>query len=213
MSKNYTYYHDILLPVILGKPENIYLRSTNQKRLFARKRALYLNRAISKYSKIHVMYYGNTQVNTRKTTLFSLEIEFDHLVLSLRSSIEHLMQLINFVADLGLYPTSNDRKIAVNVNNVIEKLNTKTNKVLKKLGRYIKKEKSKNWYKTLHKLRIENYHNKFEKFINVDENIRLVLPDTKEIDLLIYCSTTIANVERLLSYGLKSLTEFLDLNQ
>ena len=50
MGKTYTYFHDILLPVILHQPSVIYLKSINQKRLFARKRTTYFKRAVAKYN-------------------------------------------------------------------------------------------------------------------------------------------------------------------
>ena len=211
MSQSYTHYHDIMLPVILGESGVIYLRSTNQKRLFAKKRAMYLKRAISKYNQIQTILVGNTLIETRKTTSFSMEIEFDHFVLSLRSCVEHLMQLINFVANLHLSPTSYDRVSRVDADNVISRLKNTHNTVLCRLAAYLDKEKGKDWYKTLHKLRIEIYHNKFDKFSAQGQQIKLELPNHIKMDLTTYCNLVSVNVERILTFSSKSLVEFLGL--
>lgn len=142
-----------------------------------------------------------------------MEIEFDHFVASLRSSIEHLLQLINFVADFGLCPTTHNRAIAVDADNIIRCLQNKnSSSVLTKLGNYLQKEKNQDWYKMLHKLRIEMYHNKFDKFATAGKEIRLRLPNNTVVDLVTYCYTATRNVERVLSYSVKSLTEFKGLS-
>ena len=146
----------------------------------------------------------------RKTTSFSMEIEFDHFVVSLRSCIEHLMQLINSIADLGLNPISYKRDDRVDIDNVITLSKKSNNTIINRLGNYLVKEKKKDWYKTLHKLRIEIYHNKFEKFLTLGEQVSLELPDNTEVDLIIYCNSAMNNVERILSYSAKSLVEFLN---
>ena len=63
----------------------------------------------------------------------------------------------------------------------------------------------------LHKLRIEMYHNKFERFIDHGEQIKIELPDGQEVNLMTYCSTAISNLERILSHSMRSLTKFLAL--
>lgn len=212
MSQPYTHYHDILLPSILGRHGEIYLRSTNQKRLFAKKRSANLKKAVHRYNQIQTTRIGGILVRQRKTTSFSMEIEFDHFVMSLRSSIEHLMQLINFIVGLGLSPTSNNRASRVDAENVITSLKSNGNPLLKRLGNYLQKEKRKDWYKMLHKLRIEMYHNKFDKFATEGREIKFKLPNNTVVDLLTYCSTATRNVERVISYSLKSLTEFKNLS-
>ncbi len=209
MTKSYTHYPDKILPVILGQPETIYLRSLNQKRLFAKKRAMYLKRAIVKYNQKQTVWVVNLPLTTRKATSFSMEIEFDHFVVSLRSCIEHLMQLINFIANLGLCPTSYDRHYTVNTDNVISHLKSTQNVILNRLARYFEKEKGKDWYKMLHRLRIEIYHNKFDYFITTGQQIKLELPNHTEVDLMAYCNEAIANVERVLTFSSKSLAEYL----
>ena len=208
MSNNYTHYHDILLPKILQEPEVIYLRSINQKRLFARQRMRLIRKAVSKYCEKQIVPVGNLQVKSRKTTSFSIEIEFDHFIVSLRSSIEHLMQLINFISDLDLSPSSYNHNHRVDLDNVINHLKNADNTILCKLATYLEREKSEDWYKMLHKLRIELYHDKFEKFMVNGDSISLKLPGETETDLLTYSITTTANVERVLSYGLNSLIKF-----
>ena len=212
MDKTYTYFHDILLPVILHHPSEIYLRSINQKRLFARKRTAYVKRVIVKYNqKEKVPVKGDYTLTVRKATSFDIEIEFDHSIVSSQSCIEHLMQLINYVAGLGLAPTSYNRADRVDIDNVIRGLKSSNNTVLKRLGDYLHKEKQKDWYKTLHQLRIEMYHNKFERFINEGEQIKIGFPNGQEVNLITYCNTVINNLERILAYSMQSLITFLNL--
>ena len=210
MTKSYTHYHDIILPVILNNPNSIYLRSINQKRLFSRKRLMLLKKAIAKYNQKQTISTKKGSFQMRKTTSFSMEIEFDHFVVSLRSYIEHLMQLINSIADLGLNPISYKRDDRVDIDNVITLSKKSNNTIINRLGNYLVKEKKKDWYKTLHKLRIEIYHNKFEKFLTLGEQVSLELPDNTEVDLITYCNSAMYNVERILSYSAKSLVEFLN---
>ena len=211
MGKAYTYFHDILLPVILQQPSVIYLRSVNQKRLFARKRMAYIKRAITKYNQeVEISGKGYTWL-IRKATSFDIEIEFDHFIVSSRSCIEHLMQLINHVAALNLAPTSNNRADRVDIDNVVRSLRSSNNVVLKRLGNYLDKEKQKDWYKTLHKLRIEMYHNKFERFITHGGQVKIEFPHRQEVNLIQYCSTVSTNLERILAYSMKSLITFRNL--
>lgn len=212
MGKTYTYFHDILLPVILNQPSVIYLRSINQKRLFARKRTTYIKRAIAKYSqKEKVSVKGDYTLIVRRATSFAIEIEFDHCIVSLRSCIEHLLQLINHVTSLNLVPTSYDRSDRVDFDNVVHRLKSCNNAVLNRLGNYLDKEKQKDWYKTLHKLRIEMYHNKFERFIVHGEQIEIELPNGQKVNLITYCNSAINNLERILTYSMQSLIKFLNL--
>ena len=175
--------------------------------MFARKRRTYVKRAIVKYSQkvtVPQPVKAGYIVSLRKGTSFAIEIEFDHCIVSLRSCIEHLLQLINHVANLGLVPTSyrNDR---VNIDNVIRGLKSHNNSVLKRLGNYLEKEKQSDWYKMLHKLRIEIYHNKFKRFIAHGKQIKIELPNGQEVDLVAYCDTSIDNLERILTYSIRSL--------
>lgn len=212
MSKRYTYFHDILLPVILHQPSVIYLRSINQKRLFARKRMAHAKRAIAKYNqKEHVTVEGDYTLTVRQAASFDIEIEFDHFVVSSRSCIEHLMQLINCVAALNLIPTSHNRTDRVDIDNIIHGLKNHNSAIFIRLGYYLDREKQKDWYKKLHKLRIEMYHNKFERFINHGEQVKIDFPNGNEVDLITYCNTVINNLERILAYSMQSLTTFLNL--
>lgn len=212
MSKSYTYYHDLILPSILGKHGDIYLRGINQKRLFARKRRAYLRRAIVIYIQRRMVTTGVPVIHPREISSLPIEIEFDHFIVSLRSSIEHSMQLINSIAHLGLLPTNRHRNNTadrvVSIDEVINALRSSNDKILIRLGNYLLKEKQADWYKTLHTLRIEMFHNKYDKFIIRDNRLFFGLPDNQQVDLLNYCSEEIDNVERILSYSLRSLCRF-----
>lgn len=212
MGKTYTYFHDILLPLVLHQPSVIYLRSINQKRLFARKRMRHVKRAIAKYNqKEKVSVKGSYTLTIRKATSFDIEIEFDHFIVCSRSCIEHLMQLINHLAGLNLAPTSYNRIDRVDIDNIVRSLKSRNDAVLRKLGNYLDEEKQRDWYKTLHKLRIEMYHNKFERFINQGEQIKIEFPDGQEVNLITYCSTVSNNLERILAYSMRSLITFRNL--
>ena len=205
MGKTYVYYHDIIIRAIVGGHCRIYLRSVNQKRLFAMTRARYVRNALKKYSETVTDKYGTTM---RGTTSFPVEIQLDHFIVSSRSCIEHLLQLINCYAKLGLAPTSHIRSDKVDIDNVISRLLSSNDVILNKLGEYINKEKKEGWYRTLHELRIEMFHNKFERFNNFGEQIKIRLPNGQEVDIPIYCNVVVGNLHRVLAYSMRSLVKF-----
>jgi hypothetical protein len=112
---------------------------------------------------------------------------------------------------LNLVPTSYNLTDRVDIDNIIRGLKSYDNAVLNKLGNYLNKEKQKDWYRTLHKLRIEMYHNKFERFINQGEQIEIEFPNGQKANLMRYCSTVINDLERILAYSMQSLITFLNL--
>ena len=172
----------------------------------------YIKRAIAKYNKKEkVSVKGGYTLTVRKATSFDVEIEFDHFIVSSRSCIEHLMQLINCVAGLNLAPTSYNRIDKVDIDNVIHGLKNRNNAVLDRLGNYLCKEKQRDWYKTLHKLRIEMYHNKFERFISHGQQVKINFPNGHVEDLITYSNTVVNNLERILAYSMQSLVTFLNL--
>ena len=97
----------------------IYLRSTAQKHLFAEERLKALNRKIAGYrKKCEVNQYGGI---TWPATLY-IEMDFDHCVLSLRSSLEHLAQLINTIVSLNLVAKRTKGEAHVTLGRVIKKI-------------------------------------------------------------------------------------------
>jgi hypothetical protein len=208
VSGTYTQFHDMLLPKVMGTLNEIYLRSINQKRLFAKKRLIFIKRAAKKYNTKEKIRINNTRFTLviRKAKSFDIEIEFDHFIVSSRSCMEHLIQLVNQLYELNLEPSSNNRNDKVDIDNTIRCLQDKNSIISKKLGSYLKNEKQKDWYKTLHKLRIEMFHNKFERFITKGEKIEFEFPNGKTVGIIDYCESTISNLERVLSRSMKLIS-------
>jgi hypothetical protein len=206
MNNHYTQYHDILLNGLGDVFDEwaVYLRGVNQKRLFARKRKSCLKKVIFKAAP--------SSQYLRETSNLAIEIEFDHFIESLRSSIEKLMQLTNNVCNLHLSPTiylrENKKDNVVNIDEVILLLQKSNDSNLKKLGYYLSCEKKMDWYKTLHKLRIEMYHHIYGKFKVLNNQLLVTLPNNKIVNLISFCENEFNSTELFLSHSLRLLCRF-----
>lgn len=144
-----------------------YLISASVKHRYAEKRLISLRRKITDYKKRVEIRDGGNLIMFPDT--LPIEMDLDHCIASLRSSIEHLAQLINSVVKLGLRPVGHGKDI-VNPQNVVNAINGdpkfKNDQYLSKLSSFLGNEINKDWYKELHRFRIEMYHHKSREILD-----------------------------------------------
>lgn len=199
----------------------IYLRSTCQKLLFAEKRIESLNSEVERY----IQTLRNKQI----ASTLNIEMEFDHCVLSLRSCLEHLAQLINAIIPLNLAPRITKGKKPVTLSNVIDELPrnklSKNSECLLKLSSYLRNEVEKPGYQVLHDLRITMFHDRFNylprtslhrmnrellelEFLLPDDMARSLVEE-REKSITSYCESVIGTVEGVLKESFKALSKYL----
>ncbi len=202
-----------------------YLDSACQKYLFAEKRLITLKRKITGYKK-RIEYRNSI---TSFPSPLSIEMDLDHCILSLRSSLEHLAQLVNSVVQLGLQPTGYDKDTVVSLKNVVNAIDNnskfKNNPNLSKLSCFLRNEMGKDWYKELHKLRIEMFHNKSRDILNhasartdsnqIDElfllpqDVVISVKNKIEREIRCYCQNRINDIENVLYNSFYLLSKYL----
>ena len=236
MSRDLDYPINILLEKIYERKQGadrdlceIYLRSACQKPLFAEKRLRSLNRKTANYKqKYAVKQYDTFTLTTLPSTL-GIEMDFDHCILSLRSSIEHLAQLINAIVPLTLSPKVTKGEAHVTLKNVIEEIKkndlSKNDKSLSNLSLYLSGEIAKDWYKELHELRITMFHDKFDRLPRTSLetlehqllDLSFLLPNgtarslktEQERNIVSYCKSVISEVESVLKESFDALSKYL----
>jgi hypothetical protein len=206
-----------------------YLTSIRLKYKFAKNRLTILKRKKAYYKKKRVEEYSNEALKTTWPDNYSILMEFDHCVISLRSLIEHLLQLINVVIPLGLVPQRKGKEKAVDIDTIISVMSQtelcKNNVFLNQLLRNIQEIKRQPWYDHLHKLRIEQFHNKFiapslNEHRSKDRelsDINWLITDVREndetvrthVDIITYCEERNRDVEEVLFNNLELLRRFL----
>ncbi|HEY78712.1 MAG TPA: hypothetical protein G4O09_06330 [Dehalococcoidia bacterium] len=204
----------------------IYLASATQKHLFAERRLRSLRGKITEYKRKSSRIDEHTRSRNYPNRL-PIEMDFDHCILSLRSSLEHLAQLVNAVICLGIPATGYHE--SVSLQRVISKLDKETlvqgYSCLSNLSLYLSKVKNSNWYKELHALRIESFHVKFGRLPRTETmtlgrdliDLKFLLPNgtvtskTTEIDrdIFVYCKSIVKDVERVLNNSFQYLSEYL----
>jgi hypothetical protein len=144
-----------------------YLRSASLKYRYAEKRLISLRRKIANYKRKVEVWDGGSVI--RFPDALPIEMDLDHCIASLRSSIEHLAQLINSVVKLGLKPVGYGKGI-VSPQTVVDAINSSTglkrDKYLSRLSSFLGNEIHKDWYKELHRFRIEMYHHKSREILD-----------------------------------------------
>ena len=186
-----------------------YLRSTCKKLLFAEERLKCLVKHIEEYRQ----KFERREILDR---LF-IEMDFDHLIQSLRSSLEHLAQSINAVIPLTLANAVTPIRAIINLKSVVVELKRynqlQENTHLAELCSYLDKRVVEDWYRELHELRVEIFHDKFKrfprvstrgfgrqlldfKFLLTDDTVNMAASD--ERSLISYCRSTIGKVEDVL---------------
>jgi hypothetical protein len=183
-----------------------YLRSASGKLLFAQARLESMRKHIEDFK-------AHQEIRDTVGTL-NVEMDFDHCISSLRSSIEHLLQLINSVANLGLSPLREKGENIVSIKNVAEKLSESDSSELKEVALVLDGTINESWYKDLHGLRIIMFHDSVQRFsrsVMIDMahglahiDFRLppgTAPNTRDNNarlLDVYCEARIIDVEKLL---------------
>jgi hypothetical protein len=194
-----------------------YLRSASAKLLFAQNRLNSLQKNIDDYK-------NDQEIRATIGTL-NIEMDFDHCISSLRSSIEHLLQLLNIVADLKLFSLRTSGENIVTIGKVAGRLSEKDSSELKEIAEIINKVINSSWYKDLHELRIILFHDKvgrFSRSVNIDMSQGLSIIDfrlppgtapktsgdnARLID--VYCKARTNNIEEMLFDCFKLLIKYL----
>ena len=206
----------------------IYLRSTFQKYLFAERRLKRLTEEIEGYIQTVQDDIQTTQYNQVPSSL-NIEMDFDHCVLSLRSSLEHLAQLINVIIPLNLSPKATKGETHVTLKNVIGEIRRndllKSNECLSNLSSYLSSEMEKDWYRDLHDLRITMFHDKSDRLIRILTqtlerqllDLKFLLPSDaakslvteEERNIISYCENATRKVEGVLKETFGALSKYL----
>jgi len=209
----------------------IYLRSASQKHLFAERRLRSLKKKMTEYKrKCTVEKHDEFRATVYPDSL-PIEMDFDHCILSLRSSLEHLAQLINAVIPLDL-PAKRIKKYDkfVSITNVISEIERNEplgkDPCLSKLSSYLGNVIQASWYKELHDLRIESFHIKSGRLartslLTLDRQLlemTFLLPSgtassaktEKERNIVNYCQRRVEDIERVLKVSFELLSKYLD---
>lgn len=223
-----------LLVLIWNKKEGInrdscmiYLRSICQKHLFAERRLATLQRKITNYKqKVEAKQHDG---GITYPAMLNIEMDFDHCIVSLRSSLEHLAQLINAIVALGLSPKIIKGQTHVTLQNVAHEIEniglSKSIMCLHKLSSFLKCEMNKEWYKELHDLRITMFHDMFPRFVRTSTqtvnhrllDLKFLLPDgtaqslvgEEKREITSYCRYVTSKVEDVLKESFGLLSEYL----
>ena len=228
MSRDLDYPINILLEKIYERKHGadrdlceIYLRSTCQKHLFAENRLRSLTKEVEGYIQ--------TVKDNQVPGPLNIEMDFDHCVLSLRSSLEHLAQLINAIIPLNLSPKATKGETHVTLKNVIEEIREndplKNNECLSNLSSYLNSEMEKDWYRDLRDLRITMFHDKFDRLTRISTrtlerqllDLKFLLPSgtaksletEEERNITSYCESVIRKVESVLKESFDLLSKYL----
>jgi hypothetical protein len=207
----------------------LYLSSSCQKHLFAEVRLKSLRGKVEYHKRGRKVVHreGYYEVNYPQNVL-SIEMDFDHCILSLRSSLEHLAQLVNAIVPLNLPPKGKASK-SVNLKRVVDKIANnrqwETIPYLNELSSKLKGVIESNWYKELHDLRIESFHVKSGRLPRTSLmtpsrdliSLTFLLPsDTvdslkteQDRDILNYCSSRVKDVEKTLNTSFHLLSDYI----
>ncbi len=212
---------DLVYQVFSATDTYDYLDSTCQKHLFAERRLITLKRKITEYKK-RIEYRNGI---TSFPSPLSIEMDLDHCISSLRSSLEHLAQLINSVVQLGLQSTGYgiDTVSLQNIVNAIDDNSKfKNNPYLSKLSSFLRNEMGQDWYKELHKLRIEMYHHKSQDILNhrtdtnkldelflIPQDVFTGVKTKKDREICFYCQNRLNDIENVLYNSFCLLSKYL----
>jgi hypothetical protein len=212
---------NLVYQVIRATGSYDYLDSTCQKHLFAERRLITLRRKITSYKRRIEFRNGTTSFPSP----LSVEMDLDHCISSLRSSLEHLAQIINSVAPLSLQPTGLG-KDTVSLQNVVNAINNnskfKNNQYLSKLSDFLRNEMNKDWYKELHKFRIEMYHHKSPDILNprtepnqmdelflIPQDVAISAKTKKDREICSFCQNRVNDIEDVLYNSFCLISKYL----
>ena len=215
---------DLAYQVIRATGTYEYLDSICLKYSFAERRLITLKRKITSYKR-KIEYRNNITVFPDTS---SVEMDLDHCILSMRSSLEHLAQLINSVVPLGLQSTGYGRN-TVSLQNIINAIDGspkfKNNPNLSELSSLLKNAMGKHWYKELHKLRIEMYHHKVRDILNhaspktdpnktdelflIPQELVISAKTNKDREIGCFCQNRINDIENVLYNSFYLISKYL----
>jgi hypothetical protein len=185
-----------------------YLRITCQKCLFAQERLKSLAENVADYKK-------KLDCGEILNSLY-LAMDYDHLLISLRSSLEHLAKLINAAISQSLPNRLVIYQETANLRNTISVLKESTElsaySSLYRLSCYLNEKINHAWYKELMEPGIVISHDKFRKFPKVSASgmrqqlldFSFLLPHMAETEgtgeggIVVYCRELIEEVEGML---------------
>lgn len=218
-----------LLSQLTRRPDDYdYLKSASLKHRYAETRLISLRRKITNYKKRVEIRYGGSLIMFPDT--LPIEMDLDHCVASLRSSIEHLAQLINSVVKLRLKPVGYGKGV-VSPQNVVDAINSslklKKDQYLSKLSSFLGNEIHKDWYKELHRFRIEMYHHKSREILdhasaspslnpNWMDELFVIPPDIaisaktrRDREIFNFCQNKVNDIENVLYNSFYLLSKYL----
>ena len=185
-----------------------YLRTSYQKCLFAEERLKSLTEHVDDYKKRLA----------RREILDSLflAMDYDHLLISLRSALRNLTKLVEAVISLQasghVLPYQGDASLRKTLSGVENDVKLQANKDVSKLLAYLNEKVGQDWYKDLVEPGIVISHDKFREHPKVSAHnisrqlldFRFLLPDTMATDdnsegsIIAYSASLINQVEGFL---------------
>jgi len=219
--------YDLLSELTPHSDDYDYLASASLKYRYAEKRLISLRRKITNYKKRVEIRYGGSLIMFPDTS--PIEMDLDHCITSLRSSIEHLAQLINSVVKLRLKPVGYGKGI-VSFQNVVDAMNgcpnLKKDQYLSKLSSFLGNKIQQDWYKELHRFRIEMYHHKSREILdhssspslvpNWMDELFVIPPDVaisakirRDREICNFCQNKVNDIENVLYNSLYLLSKYL----
>jgi hypothetical protein len=220
--------YDLLSQLTPGSDDYDYLNSASLKYRYAEKRLISLRRKITNYKKRVERRYGGSVIMFPDP--LPIGMDFDHCIASLRSSIEHLAQLINSIVKLGLKPVGYGKGI-VSPQNVADAINgspkLKKDQYLSRLSSFLGNEIHRDWYKELHRFRIEMYHHKSREILdhasaspslvpNWMDELFVIPPDfaisaktRRDREICNFCQNKVNDIENVLYNSFCLLSKYL----
>jgi len=179
-----------------------YLRTSYQKCLFAEERIKSLADLVDEYKK----------KLDRREILDSLHLamDYDHLLVSLRSALEYLAKLIGFTLSSGLPDTLIAHQQNFNLGEVAymlrDNLGSSANAYYVQVLAFLNEKIEQNWYKELVEPGLVISHDKLRTYPRVSPrdvgrqllDFRFILPDMGEGTIIAYCRNLIEQVEGVL---------------
>lgn len=221
--------YDLLSQLTPGSDDYDYLNSASLKYRYAERRLNSLRRKITNYKKRVKVRAGGSVIMFPDT--LPIEMDLDHCIASLRSSMEHLAQLINSVVKLGLKPMRNGKGILVSPQNVVNAMNgnpeLRKDQHLSKLSSFLGSEIHKGWHKELNRFRIEMYHHKSIEILadasaspslvpNWMNELFVIPPDfatsaktSRDREICNFCQNKVNDIENVLYSSFRLLSKYL----
>jgi len=196
-----------------------YLRTSYQRCLFAEERA--------KSIALHVDEYKKKLDRREILDSLLLEMDYDHLLVSLRSALDNLAKLIGFTISSNLPNILIMHQQNYNLGEIVSILKnnarSQENSHTIKLLSFLSKKIEQNWYKELVEPGLVISHDKFRPYPRVSPrdagqqllDFRFLLPDTLENEedgqgsIMAYCTNLIEEVEGVLAESCLLIEEYL----